>query len=109
MRLVMRNNIPADIRWLIEVKVRLAGELPPKFIAYMSGCGKENYARKRRARRLYVACHKCARIRCDKKSCYLRMVCDKRKDKIQFIRDGLNKESLDDILLSLETHPSGYV
>ncbi|KAH9793150.1 hypothetical protein KPL71_004433 [Citrus sinensis] len=31
------------------------------------------------------------------------------EDKIQFIRDGLNKESLDDILLSLETHPSGYV
>ena len=37
------------------------------------------------------------------------MVSDNREDKIQFIRDGLNKESLDDILLSLETHPSGYV
>lgn len=49
MRLLMRNNIPADIRWLIEAKVRLAGELPPKFIAYMPGCGKRNYARKRRA------------------------------------------------------------
>ena len=46
MRLLMRNNIPADIRWLIEAKVRLAGELPPKFIAYMPGCGKGNYARK---------------------------------------------------------------
>ena len=32
-RLVMRNNKPADIRWLIEAKVRLAGDLPPKFIA----------------------------------------------------------------------------
>ncbi|KAH9671232.1 hypothetical protein KPL70_017283 [Citrus sinensis] len=62
MRLLMRNNIPADIRWLIEAKVRSAG-----------------------------------------------MVSDNRADKIQFIRDGLNKESLDDILLSLETHPSGYV
>ena len=62
MRLVMRNNILADIRWLIEAKVRLAG-----------------------------------------------MVSDNREDKIQFIRDGLNKESLDDILLSLETHPNGYV
>ena len=51
MRLLMRNNIPADIRWLIEAKVRLVGELPPKFIAYLSGCGKGNYARKRRARR----------------------------------------------------------
>ena len=46
---------------------------------------------------------------CDKNSCSLGMVSDNREDKIQFIRDGLNKESLDDILLSLETHPSGYV
>lgn len=109
MRLLMRNNIPADIRWLIEAKVRLAGELPPKFIAYMPGCGKGNYARKRRARRISVACHKCARMSCNKNPCSLGMVSDNREDKIQFIRDGLNKESLDDILLSLETHPSGYV
>ena len=39
----------------------------------------------------------------------LGMVSDNKEYKIQFIRDGLNKESLDDILLSLETHPSGYV
>ena len=38
MRLLMRNNIIADIRWLIEAKVRLASELPPKFIAFMPGC-----------------------------------------------------------------------
>ncbi|KAK9230299.1 hypothetical protein WN944_023266 [Citrus x changshan-huyou] len=38
MRLLMKNNIPADIRWLIEAKVRLASELPPKFIAYIPGC-----------------------------------------------------------------------
>ena len=37
------------------------------------------------------------------------MVSDNREDKIQFIRDDLYKESLDDILLSLETHLSGYV
>ncbi|KAK9174912.1 hypothetical protein WN944_026916 [Citrus x changshan-huyou] len=109
MRLLMRNNIPADIHWVIEGKLRLVGELPPKFIAYMPGCGKGNYARKRRARRISVACHKCARMRCNKNPCSLGMVSDKREDKIQFIRDGLNKESLDDILLSLETHPSGYV
>ena len=107
MRLLMRNNIPADIRWLIEAKVRLAGELPPKFIAYMPG--KENYTRKRRARRISIACHKCTRMRCNKNPCSLGMVSDNREDKIQFIRDGLNKESLDDILLSLEMHPSGYV
>ena len=66
MRLLMRNNILAAIRWLIEVKVRLAGELPPKYIAYMPGCGKRNHARKRRARRISVACHKCARMSCNK-------------------------------------------
>ena len=46
MRLLMRNNIPADIRWLIETKVRFIGELPPKLITYMPDCGKTNYARK---------------------------------------------------------------
>ena len=34
---------------------------------------------------------------------------DNRQDNIQFIRDDLNKESLDDIILSRETHSSGYV
>ena len=82
MRLLMRNNIPADIRWLIEAKVRLAGELPPKFIAYMPSCGKENYARKRRAHRISVTCHKCVRMRCDKKPCSLGMVSNNREDKI---------------------------
>ena len=72
MRLFMRNNIPADIRWLIEAKVRSAGELPPKFIAYMPGCSKGNYAGKRRARRISVACHKCAKMSCDKKTMFFR-------------------------------------
>ena len=40
MQLLMRNNIAADIRWLIKAKVQLAGELPLKFIAYMPGYGK---------------------------------------------------------------------
>ena len=75
----------------------------------MLGCGKGNYVRKRKARKLFVACHKYARMRCDKKLCYLGMVSNNSEDKIQFIRDGLNKEPLDDIRLSLETHPSGYV
>ena len=109
MRLLMGNNIRADIRWLIEAKVRVTGELPPKFIAYMPNCGKGNYARKRKARKIFLTCHKCARMRCNKKLCYLEMISDNREDKIQFIRNGLNKESLDDIFLSLETHPSGYV
>ena len=58
----MRNNILTDIRWLIEAKVQLTDELPPKFIAYMHGYGKGNYSRKRRARKLHVACHKCEKM-----------------------------------------------
>ncbi|KAF3455863.1 hypothetical protein FNV43_RR00505 [Rhamnella rubrinervis] len=37
------------------------------------------------------------------------MVSINREDKINFIKDGLSKESLDDILLTLETHPCGVV
>ena len=37
------------------------------------------------------------------------MVSVNREDKIRFIKNGLSKESLDNILSTLETHPSGYV
>ena len=37
------------------------------------------------------------------------MVSANREDKINFIKDGLSKESLDDILLTLETHSCGVV
>jgi len=37
------------------------------------------------------------------------MIFINREDKIQFIKDGLSKESLDNLLLTLETHPSGDV
>jgi hypothetical protein len=37
------------------------------------------------------------------------MVSINREDKIQFIKNGLSKESLDNLLLTLETHPSGDV
>ena len=39
----------------------------------------------------------------------LGMVSDNRKDKIKFIRDGMSKETFDDISSSLEMHSSGYV
>ena len=48
-------------------------------------------------------------MRCDKNPHSLGMMYDNMEDKIQFIRHDLNKESLDDILLSLEKYPSGYV
>ncbi|KAK9217542.1 hypothetical protein WN943_006171 [Citrus x changshan-huyou] len=37
------------------------------------------------------------------------MVSDTREDKIKFVKDGMSKESLDDILRSLEKHRSGFV
>ena len=37
------------------------------------------------------------------------MVSVNHKDKIQFIRDGLSKESLDDMSLTLETQSNGSV
>ena len=37
------------------------------------------------------------------------MVSINRVDKILFIKDGLSKESLDDITQIFETHPSGNV
>ena len=37
------------------------------------------------------------------------MVFINREDKIRFIKDSLSKESLDDIFLTFEMHPSGDV
>jgi len=37
------------------------------------------------------------------------MVSVNREDKIQFIKDGLSKGSLDNLLLTIERHPSGDV
>jgi hypothetical protein len=37
------------------------------------------------------------------------MVSINHEDKIQFIKDGLSNGSLDNLLLTLETHPSGDV
>jgi hypothetical protein len=72
----------------------------------MPGRGKSSFAKKRRAKRLKV-CHRCARWTCNAQCRSLGMVFINREDKIQFIKDGLSKESLDNLLLTLETHPSG--
>jgi hypothetical protein len=74
----------------------------------MPGTGKSTFAKKRRAKRLKVY-HRCARWTCNAKCRSLGMVSVNREDKIQFIKDGLSKESLDNLLLTLETHPSGDV
>jgi hypothetical protein len=74
----------------------------------MPGTGKSTFAKKRRAKRLKVY-HKYARWTCNAKCCSLGMVSVNREDKIQFIKDGLSKGSLDNLLLTLKTHPSGDV
>ena len=46
--------------------------------------------------------YKCASIFCDTRCRYLGVMSNTREDKIKFIRNGLSKESLDDILLTLD-------
>ena len=105
LRLLMNHGIPEDIRWLIEAKVRLSGESSNSFISHMLGTGKSTFAKKRRAKRLKVY-HRCARWTCNATCPFLGMVSLNREDKIQFIKDDLSKKSLDNLLLTLETHPS---
>ena len=108
MRVFTHLGFPEDVRWIIEAKVRLAGEIHESFVRSMSGMGRSSYSKKRRAKRMGV-CHKCARWTCDKRCRSKGMISVNREDKIRFIKDGLSKESLDDIVQALETHPSGDV
>ena len=55
-----RLDLPEDIRWLIEAKVRLAGEFQDSYNRFMPRMGRSSYSKKRRAKRMGV-CHKCAR------------------------------------------------
>jgi len=93
---------------MIEAKVWLSGESSNSFISYMPGIGKSTFAKKRRAKWLKV-CHRCARWTCNAQCHSLGMISINREDKIQFIKDDLSKESLDNLLVTLETHPSGDV
>jgi len=104
----MNHGIPKDIHWMIKAKVRLSGESSNSFISYMPGTGKSTFANKYRAKQLKV-CHRCARWTCNATSHSLGMVSINCYDKIQFIKDSLRKKSLNNLLLTLETHPSGDV
>ncbi|KAL6504480.1 hypothetical protein OROGR_026403 [Orobanche gracilis] len=108
LKVLMRNDISKDIRWLIEAQVRLSDEFSNSF-KYMPGTGKSSFAKKRRAKRL-GGCYKCARWTCETRCKSVEFVSRNREDKIAFIKDGLSKESMDhDIHQILDTHPSGYV
>ena len=104
----MTKGIPEDVRWLIEAKVRLGGEISDLNLSCLPGLGKSSYAKKRRAKRLQV-CYKCARWNCNQRCRSISFASINRENKIQFIKDGMSKESLDNILLTLETHPCGLV
>ena len=101
-------GLPVDVHWIIEAKVCLASEIHNSFVKPLPGMGRSSYSKKRRAKRMKV-CHKCARWNCDQRCRSKGMVSVNREDKIKFIKDGLSKESLDDIIQTLETHPSGDV
>jgi hypothetical protein len=101
----MNHGITEDIRWLIEAKVQLSGESSNSLISYMPRTGKSTFAKKHRAKRLKV-CHRCTRWTCNATCHSLGMVSVNREDKIQFIKDGLSKGSLDNLLLTLEMHPN---
>jgi hypothetical protein len=105
LRLLMNHGILEDIRRLIEAKVRLSGESSNSFISFMLGTRKNTFAKKRRAKRLKV----CHRWTCNATCRSLGMIFVNREDKIQFIKDDPSKGSLDNLLLTLETHPSGDV
>ena len=108
MKTFKRLGLPEDVRWIIEAKVRLIGEIHESLVNPMPGMGRSSYSKKRRAKRMQV-CPRCARWNCDRNCRSKGMVSINREDKIQFIKDGLSKESLDDIIQTLETHPSGDV
>jgi hypothetical protein len=106
LKLLMNHGIPEDVCWLIKAKVRLSGESSNSFILCLEQVS--NFAKKRRAKRLKV-CHRCARWTCNATCRSLGMIFVNREDKIQFIKDDLSKGSLDNLLLTLEMHPSGDV
>ena len=108
LRVLMQKGIPNDVRFIIEAKVRIAGEFTDLPTRNLPGLEKSSYSKKRRAKQMQV-CHKCARWTCNTRCRSLGMVSNRREDKIQFIKDGLSKESLDDIQVILESHPSGNV
>jgi hypothetical protein len=74
----------------------------------MPRIGKSTFTKKHHAKRLKV-CHRCARWTCNAQCRSLEMISINRKDKIQFIKGGLSKESSDNLLLTLEMHLSGDV
>ena len=98
-------HIPTDVKMYIEGLVR-----PSDVNNFgLPGMGTSLYARKRRARYMESKCHKCSRQTCSGKCPSPGYVSANREDKIDFCKNGLKNENLNDIRASLKSHPSGYV
>ena len=108
--LLMINEISTNICWLIEENIQQPGEVSNPFVSYVSGFGKNIFVKKRTAKWFCFKCPNCVRLAFNKPRCKtLRMVSVNREDKIKFVKDGMSKELLDDILRSFETYPSRSV
>jgi len=104
-RVLINSGLPRDIQEIIEARVRLASELLSSFVTHLLGMGKSSFSKKHRVKRMQV-CHKCARWNCDTWCKNLGYVLINREDKIWYIKNGLSKESFNDIYQTLEMHPS---
>ena len=101
-------SLPEHLRWIIKAKLRLAGEFNDSFSKRLPRLGRSSYSKKNRAKRIRV-CHKWARWNCDTRCRNHGYLSINREYKINCIKYGLSKESLDNILETLETHPCGVV
>ena len=52
MKTLARLGLPEHFRWIIEVKVRVAGEFNDSFIKHLPGLRKSSYSKKMRAKRM---------------------------------------------------------
>ena len=52
MKIVMHLRLLKDVRWIIESKVRLAGEIHKSFVRSMLEIGRSSYSKKRRAKKM---------------------------------------------------------
>ena len=51
-KILMLMGIPADIRWLIESKVRLSNEFQHCFVSFMPGLGRTSFAKKVKSKKV---------------------------------------------------------
>jgi len=105
LKLLMNHEIPEDVRWLIEA--RSDYQVSPPILSFHTYLKQEKHFCKEMSCKQLKVCHRYAKLTCNATCRSLGMVSINHEDKIQFIKDGLSKGSLDDLLLTLETHPSG--